>query len=387
MEGNMSRVADGLATAEQYCTGYGLRARELKNEGKMVVGYLSALVPVEILTAAGVVPVRLKGTVSEAITKADAHMETIVCPFVRNVFDSVLKGKFDYLDGLVLPHQCDSMDRTADIWDYTLKLPYFHFLNLPHVTDGPSFDFTKEIYRMFIRSLERMTGRKIGDADLAHAIRDHNKNRQVARELYSLRRFDAPLISGVEMMKVLVAAMGLPVQESTALIEAVINEVKERPNKPAAEQARIMVTGDQIDDVAIVDVIESAGAWMVMDDISIGSKRYDSDVDISADPVEALVDRYLRKVKVPTSVDSGYTYDESLETRFGHLKRYIQDFKVNGVIHVVYRYCDPYGFEVPTVKSFMESAGAQVLYLEDEYSVSALPRIRTRIEAFLEMIG
>jgi benzoyl-CoA reductase subunit C len=383
----MSRVADGLATAEQYYNDYGLRAKELKNEGKMIVGYLSALVPAEILTAAGCVPVRLKGTVSEAITKADAYMETIVCPFVRNVFDSALKGKYDYLDGFVLPHLCDSMSRTPDVWNYTLHLPYFHYLNMPHVTDGPSLDLTKELFRLFIRSLEGMTGTKISEADLAQAITAHNENREAMRELYRLRRFDTPLISGVEMMKVLVAAMSLPVEESTALIKAVTKEVKDRPNSAAPRQARIMLMADQIDDVAIADTIESAGAWMVMDDISMGSKMYDSDVDVGSDPIGALAERYLRKLKLPTTVDSGLTYDESLEGRFGYLKRYIQDFRVNAAILVVYRYCDPYGFEVPTVKSFVESAGAQVLYLEDEYSMSALPRMKTRIEAFLEMIS
>ena len=92
---------NGLAKAEKYYSDYGSRARELKNKGRKVIGYLSALCPVEILTAAGVVPVRLKGNVSEAVTKADAYMETIICPFVRNVFDSAVKGKFDFLDGIV----------------------------------------------------------------------------------------------------------------------------------------------------------------------------------------------------------------------------------------------------------------------------------------------
>ena len=35
-----------------------------------------------------------------------------------------------------------------------------------------------------------------------------------------------------------------------------------------------MLIGDQIDDVAIVDAIEGAGALLVMDDLSIGSKMY-----------------------------------------------------------------------------------------------------------------
>ena len=84
----------GLAKAEKYYSDYGARARELKNSGRKVIGYLSALCPVEILTAAGVVPIRLKGNVSEAVTKADAYMETMICPFVRNVFDAALKGKY-----------------------------------------------------------------------------------------------------------------------------------------------------------------------------------------------------------------------------------------------------------------------------------------------------
>ena len=82
---------NGLAKAERYYREYGSRALELHRQGKGIMGYLSALGPVEIITAAGLVPVRLKGDVNEPITKADAHMETIVCPFVRNVFDAVLK--------------------------------------------------------------------------------------------------------------------------------------------------------------------------------------------------------------------------------------------------------------------------------------------------------
>ena len=64
----------------------------------------------------------------------------------------------------------------------------------------------------------------------------------------------------------------------------------------------------------------------------------------------------------------------------------ILEIGVDGVILVVYKYCDPYGFDVPAMKSYMESKGVPVLYVEDEYSTSALGRMKTRVEAFLEMI-
>ena len=378
----------GLELVEKYYGDYGCRAKELKRRGKKIMGYLSALGPLEIITAADFIPIRIKGDVNEPITKADSQMETIVCPFVRNVFDSALKGRYDYLDGMVIPHTCDSISRTYDIWSYNLQLPYSHFLNVPHVTDEPSLEFFKEILATFIKSLEKFTGNKISDERLAQAVKAYNQNREAIRQLYELRKSHPPLISGVEMMKVLVAAMSLPVEESTELICSVTDEVKKRGSAPAEKSARIMVVGDQIDDTALIEIIEKVGARMVMDDISIGSKIYWPDIEVTQNPIDGIAERYLRKIKLPTTYrDTGDTYQDKLEERFGHIRQFIKDFRVDGVILFIYKYCDPYGFEVPATKTYIESLGTPVLYLEEEYSTSTFGRLKTRIEAFLEMIA
>ena len=50
------RIAgQGLATVEQYYQDYGCRVRELKGQGSKVIGYLCSSVPLEIITAAGLV--------------------------------------------------------------------------------------------------------------------------------------------------------------------------------------------------------------------------------------------------------------------------------------------------------------------------------------------
>ena len=71
---------------------------------------------------------------------------------------------------------------------------------------------------------------------------------------------------------------------------------------------------------------------------------------------------------------------------YGHLGRIIREFSVDGVILQVYRYCDPFGFDVPALKDYIEGLGTPVLYIEDDYSMSAIGRLRTRIQAFLEVI-
>lgn len=388
-----NKKEDGMAIASMLYADYGSRARELKREGKRIIGYLSALTPVEIMTAAGVVPFRLKGDTKEAITKADSFMEAIVCPFVRSVFDSVLSGKYNFLDGIVLPHQCDSIEKTNDVWRYNLNLPFWHFLNIPHIADRPSLILMGRILREFIESLEKFTGSSITNDDLTRAIRLHNENRQLMRDLYRLRQSSPPLISGVEVMKILVAVMGLPVEESNDLIRVISREVKKRESPIQTGGPRIMLVGDQLDDTTLVDIIEEAGASVVMDDLSIGGKVYLNDVDLPFDseasnPIEAIGERYLKKLKLPTTfIGTGDNYEENLEARFGHLREYADVFSVDGIILLTYKNCDPYGFEVPALTSYLESSKRAVFHIEDEYHSIAYARVKTRIEAFIEMIA
>lgn len=382
----MGDTERGLVTVEKYYRDYGYRARELKKQGKQVLGYLCAYVPLEIITAAGLVPFRIKGNVHEPITKANTQMETIVCPFIRSCYDMALKGKFDFIDGLVIPHSCDSVSGTYQIWKYTLNLPYFHFINVPHLTDPPSMEFFKTELTMFRKSLEKFTGRVISDGDLTKAIQLCNQNRAAIKALYDLRKSAPPLISGIEMTQVLVASMGIPVDESTELLSRVIDDVKKRKPIVSAKPApRIMVIGAQIDDTALIEIIESSGASVVIDDICTGTKTHWPEVNANGDPLGSLAERYLGKLMCPRTYRENRGTNQ--EERFGHIGRFIRDFKVDGVILYIYRYCDPYCFDVPPLKNYVEAMGVPVLYLEDEYSMSSMARLRTRVQAFLELMG
>jgi benzoyl-CoA reductase/2-hydroxyglutaryl-CoA dehydratase subunit BcrC/BadD/HgdB len=340
-----------------------------------------------MITAAGFIPLRIKGDVREPITKADTEMETIICPLVRSCFDVTLKGNYDFIDGLVIPHTCDSVARTYDIWKNTLQLPYCHFINVPHSTDEPSIEFFKATLGTFRKSLETFAGKVFSDEDLIQTIRLYNQNRLKMRELYELRRPDPALISGAEMTKVLVAAMSLPVDECNCLLESVISEVRERGKASVQKTTRILVVGAQVDDSSFMEIIEESGTNVVIDDICIGSRVYWPDVDITNDPIDDLAERYLKRLMCPrTYRQRTGTYQQYLEERFGHIRHFIKDFRVNGVILFIYKYCDPYGFEVPAMKSYIESLNIPVLYLEDEYSLSTIGRLKTRIQAFLELI-
>ncbi|MBW1714769.1 MAG: 2-hydroxyacyl-CoA dehydratase [Deltaproteobacteria bacterium] len=380
--------SDILSKVEKYYQNYGLRAKELKSQGQKIIAYLCSLVPVEIISAAGFVPFRISGDVNEPITKGDTQLETIACPFVRSCFDVSLKGRYDFCEGLVLPHACDSITRTYSVWRYSLDLPYSHFINLPHTVRGPSMDFFRGELETFRKSLGRFAHKEIADSDLIEAIDLYNKNRDKAKALYDLRKSDPPLISGTEMSKILTVGMSLPVTESNELFAEVLEELTQRKEPPVRKAPRIMVDGACIDNIDFVKLIEDSGANVVVDSLCIGTRDYLPHTDVGGDPLDALARRYLDKINCPRTYreKAEGAYEKDLSARFGDIGSLGKEFKVDGVILYVYKYCDPFGFEVPARKAYLDSLNMPVLYLEDEYSAGTIGRLRTRIQAFLEMI-
>jgi len=377
-----------MSKVERYYEDYGIRARELKKEGKTVIAYLCSLVPMEIITAAGLVPFRIRGNVNEPITKGDTNLETIACPFIRSCFDLSVKGWYDFCDGIVIPHGCDSMTRTYSTWRYTLGLPYSHFINVPHTVSGPSMEFFTQELNTFRKSLGRFAHKEIPDSDLTEAIHLYNENRDKAKALYDLRKSDPPLISGTEMSKILTVGMSLPVTEANELFAEVLEELTQRKEAPVHKAPRIMVDGACIDNIDFVKLIEDSGANVVVDSLCIGTRDYLPHADVGGDPLDALARRYLDKINCPRTYreKAEGTYEKDLASRFGDIGSLSKQFKVDGVILYVYKYCDPFGFEVPARKAYLDSLNIPVLYLEDEYSAGTIGRLRTRIQAFLEVI-
>ena len=169
----------GLAGVEELYQNRGQRAEELRKQGKKVMGYFCCFIPLEFFTALDMVPYRIQGSVTEPITQADAYLETIMCPFMRSTFDLALKDRYDLLDGLVVPHSCDTVQKIYDIWTYYRKPAYSHFINVPHMLQPSSYVFFKEELLTFRRSLEKFTGKKLTNEALSKAVQLHKDRKSV----------------------------------------------------------------------------------------------------------------------------------------------------------------------------------------------------------------
>ena len=248
--------SQGIDRAREIYQDRSRRVKELKEEGKRIIGYIDIFPVLEMLTALDLVPYCMPGDINEPITKADACLPTMVCPFLRSVLDSGLKGKYDFLDGVVLAHTCEVAEKMAHIWRIYVDPAYLHFIDTPHTTHKAAVEHHKELLIDFKQSLEEYTKQEITPDKLKQAITISNQQRALVRELYDLRKPEPPLISGSETLQLMKVLMSLPVAEGNQLLREVITEVKQRHDGPARKSARLLMWGSIVDDTPLVDMIE-----------------------------------------------------------------------------------------------------------------------------------
>jgi benzoyl-CoA reductase/2-hydroxyglutaryl-CoA dehydratase subunit BcrC/BadD/HgdB len=388
----MSDKNTGLSKAQKIYLNSSQRAKELKAAGKKIIGYPCVYVPLEMLTALDLFPYRTCGDIREPVTEADRALPGSFCPIMRNCLDCALKGKNDFLDGMVTIHASDPQEKTARVWESYTNYPYFHFIDMPITVRPEALEYFKSHLNDFRKTLEAFTGRKLSTDKLEAAIKSHNQQRALVRQLYELTKSSPPHISGTETVQVVKALTSLPVIEGNDLLTETISEVKTRTDGPEKKSARLLIWSSTLDDTDIMQVFE-AKANVVMNESCGGIRAYRAEVKFTDDPLKGLADYYLNEItcartfRQATLGETKKDYARDLQSRFGYLKGIIKEWKINGAIMLLVRYCDPFAFEMPSLKDYFDSLGVPSIYIEYDYTIGALAPLRTRVEAFLETIS
>lgn len=370
----------GLKRVDELYRNRDRRARELKAEGKKVIGYLCYFAPPELITAAGMLPYRILGNMDDDILEADNYIESNSCPYVRNCFVQDLKGKHDFMDGFVISHTCDTVQRAYGIWRYATRPAYSYMFNVPHTISEWSMDFFGREIGLFQKSLEAYSGAKITDEAIRDAVRLHNENRAIVRQLYEMRKAEVPPISGSENLKTLIVGMSIPADEFNVLLKEVLSEVQGRTVDRAPAGPRVLVWGSIIDQTSFVEMIEAKGGLVVMDDTCIGTRCFNSAVPVTEDLRIGLTQRYFQGFNCPR------TYRGSGVARFSYILDLIQQYRVKGVIAYVIAFCDPHKLDYPDLRDYLQDHGYPMLLLNDDYTLSNKEAMENRLEAFFEML-
>ncbi|MGV8058090.1 MAG: 2-hydroxyacyl-CoA dehydratase subunit D [Smithellaceae bacterium] len=357
--------------------------QELKKaKGKKLIGIAPMHFPEELVHAAGILPFVLQES-AEIITDGFSYMYPNHCGITRNVIDKFVKGQLDFLDGLIYVDMC-IQPRNAHIIlhrNYPGK-----YIKLCQVTG----EFTKSWvledavseFGIIKSELEKIAGKSIDDESLKTSITIYNKTRSLLRKLYDLRRANPGILRARDLRSVVMASMLMLKEEYNELLEEFINSI-EKEKTPVKKGVKLFLTGHfcQAPKVDILDIIENAGGVVVDDDLFTGSRYFAIDVPMNGgSPMEALGKRYTDlSLPCPTHYHPTNLWEK-------YVKEKAIANKVQGVIILQPKFCEPQMAFYPYLKETLETAGIPHLLLETEHEVTSLEGAKTRIQAFMEML-
>ena len=352
-------------------------AREWKQRtGSKAFGWMCSYAPVELIYAAGMLPVRILGS-HEVQDVTDRYLFPTVCPFSRDALAQGLKGRYDYLNGVTLSRTCSHVQGTFDNWRNYVPTELCYYLWFPcHRESARAVPCLSGEYKGFKEALEKLGGRTITDADLDSAIDLYNTNRRLMRQVYDFRKAEDPPITGAEAMEMVVASQLMDVVDHNQLLEQLLVELPSR-KLDRETGLRLMMIGSEMDDILFVRMMEELGCTVVNDEHCTGSRYFWDDVVPGEDRLAAIADRYVNRWPCP-AVASDF------RTRHDRILEHARDWDVQGALLYQQKFCDPHEFDIPNLQRMFMDNDIPCLVLEFDVTIP-FGQFRTRIEAFLEM--
>ncbi len=355
-------------------------ARKFKQKyNRPVFGYFCTYTPEEIIHAAGGIPFRIIGQ-KKGVVCSDAHLQSYSCSLVRTGLDMALTKQLDFLEGAVFPHTCDSIQRLSDIWRINTDYSFHADIVLPVKLQTESArTYLIEELTSFLKKLEAYTKHEISVPSLNEAIGLYNTMRTNLTRLYAAKQENPEIIHSSAVNDCVQAAMFMPVEEHNSLMGELLSLIGKK--NTSARPTRIFLVGNLCVFDEIYDYIEAAGGTVVGDDMCTGSRYFALNADgKSSKPIQALADRIINRPICAAK-------HNPLLDRGVYLKGIVQDSGAQGVIFLMLKFCDPHSYDYPYLKESMDELKVPHMLLETEMDNPSLGQIKTRIEAFMEMIG
>ena len=343
------------------------------------IGYFCSLVPVEIITAAGLKPVRVKGS-AETTAEADAYLYPNMCPYIKSLFTDGLDGGGSACDGVVFTRSCDGMRRLYDAWKAYVPSDFVYMLEAPKNCDDLAVEYFASQLRVFALQLGKKSGVEVNERALAEAVKAANQIRHMMQELYAMQSKSPLPIRGSELFKLGLEVLSGNGQDSAGRMKSVYDNVKKRAGPvQGRKKPRILVSGNMMDRPGLFEIIEGAGAEVPVADLCTASRYFERIVDEDAhDIYSALAAAYLGEPRCSRTATPAEIY--------ARLSKKVKEYAIDGVLLTSLKYCDQQLNDIPYLLKNFTAAGTPVLFVENDYLFSDSGRLKTRVEAFIEML-
>ena len=358
------------------------KIKEWRGTGKKALGIVCCHVPFELLHAADILPVRLRGTGCKSCSDGEACLGNETCGFTKSMLQYLIDGVYD-LDGLVTSNGCSVASGVYTNWKFITekngKTQFLYEIAAPRMVNDASCRYFHEELEELKEYLEKFTGIELTNERLKKSIDAYNEARRLVKQIYDLHKAEYPVISGEETLRVTLAATEMTIEEYIEFLKGVLADLKDR--EPIINfNARVMLVGSALDDPEYVKAIEDTGLLVVADLNSFGIRFLrDEIIYDESDVLGSIAKYYLNRSSCPRMGDGSDTIHEYI---FSAAK----DFNIDGVIIERLKYCSKWETETMLLERAFKEKDIPCLALERQQQMESMGQFSIRVEAFREML-
>ncbi len=369
---------------------HGLRVKELmehKARGGSVIGLYCVFVPEDLVIAAGAIPVGLCAGTQFSISDAEGVLPRNTCALIKSSFGFKVGRTCPYVqasDFVVGETTCDGKKK---MYELLAEHHPVHVMEVPQKkTSLGRALFLQELDGLKAR-LEAQTGVSVTAERLVEATALVEAKRRALQRLHNARRARPAPISGLDALLVTQVSFYDDVVRFTEKVNLLCDELDARIaggwGAASLDAPRILVSGSPmaIPNWKLHGILESSGAMVVGEESCTGT-RYFSYLSRENDgtlkeQIEAITDRQLE-----THCACFTPNDE----RIRDILTLAKEWSVDGVVHYNLQFCHTFANEAAKVEKALATAAIPFLRIETDYSDEDAGQIKTRVDAFLEMI-
>ena len=370
---------------------HGIRPAELveaRKNGQKVFGTFCVYVPDEVVIAANGIVTGLCGGSQFWVPDGEKVLPKSTCPLIKASIGARL-GKtcpfFRLADMYVGETTCDGKKKAWEILGEDVPM---HIMDIPQMKGPEDIERWAGEIKKFAKVVEDLTGNQITIETLNAAIKTVNEKRKAMARVYDARKAEKLPISGKDALLMSQIAFFDDPARCAQMCNKLADELEQRIEDgvtvfPVGTK-RIMLTGTPlaIPNWKLHHIVETSGAAVVCEEMCTGTRYFENLVEEDCKTLDeaymALAQRYMKTNCACFTPNTG---------RIDDLLRLAKEYKVDGVIDVNLKFCCLYDTEGYHVERAMKAAGIPVLGIETDYTDTDAEQLKTRVQAFVEMLG
>ena len=354
-----------------------------KQEGKKVIGVLPYFAPVELVVAAGMVPMGIWGSNKKTIAMAKEYCATFYCTIAQLALEMLLDGTLDQLDGIITPTICDTLRPMSQNFRVAMegKLPCIFLAHPQNRKPAFGLQFTVDQYMHVKSELEKISGNTITDEALRDAIKVMNRSRKARREFVKLAGQHPEAISAVERSAVLRSAWFMEPAVHAEKLEELNAELAKLPASNWKGK-KIVTSGILCDNPKLLQIFDDNNIAIAADDVAQETRAFRVDASEEGDPMMALAQQFA---------DQDYDvllYDEysNKNRRADFVVQLVKESGAQGLVLFMQQFCDPEEMEYPYLKKALDEAGIPHVKLGVDQQMRDFGQASTAIQAFADVL-